>query len=77
MSSETMQIEKHLRNIEREFAQVKTLMGAFARQRITALREELVNEGFDEGLVELVGSVPVWEEDYKNDIRRVICEEHL
>lgn len=76
MSFENVQIgiERHLRNIEREFAQVKKFMEILTSQYIQALRKELAEEGFDKMLVELVGSVPVWEEDYKEDIRRVISQ---
>ena len=74
LASETVQIgiERRLRNIEREFVELKKLMKVLTSQHIQALRKELIEEGFDKALVELVGSVPAWDEDYKEDIRRVI-----
>lgn len=77
MISETIQMQKHLRNIEKEFAQFKKLTTVFTSQHIKALRKELLEEGYDEVLVELVGSVPVWEENYREDIRRMISERYL
>jgi hypothetical protein len=77
MVSDIIAMQKHLRHIEREFAELRRLMDVFSRQHIAALREELMSEGFDEILVELVGSVPGSGEDYKDDIRRAISREYL
>jgi len=79
MYSERVQIgvKRHMKNIEKEFTQLKKLMEVLTSQHIQALRKELVEEGFDKALVELVGSVLVWEEDYNKDIRRVISQRYL
>ena len=44
--------------------------------RIQELREQLLKEGLDERLVRLVGTVPLENNDYKEEIWAVICEKY-
>ena len=44
--------------------------------RIQELREQLLKEGLDEKLVRLVGTVPLENNDYKEEIRAVIHERY-
>jgi len=43
-------------------------------EKIEGLRQRLIDEGFDEELVPLVGTIPLREEDYKEEIREAISE---
>ncbi len=79
--SDTREIQRHLENIERELAALRKLIGAPLEAqdtedetRIQELREQLLKEGLDEKLVRLVGTVPLENNDYKEEIRAVIYE---
>jgi len=75
------EVRKHLENIERELAMLKKLIEAPVQTqedkdeaRIREIRKKLLDEGFDEELVRLVGTVPLLHDDYKEEIRAVIYE---
>ena len=77
------EVRKHLENIERELAMLKKLIEAPAQtqeskdeERIRELRKQLLDEGLDERLVQLVGTVPLIHDDYKEEIRAVIYERY-
>ena len=77
------EVRKHLENIERELAMLKKLIEAPAQtqeskdeERIRELRKQLLDEGLDERLVQLVGTVPLLHDDYKEEIRAVIYERY-
>jgi hypothetical protein len=77
------EVRKHLENIERELAMLKKLVGTPAetqedkdKTRIRELRKQLLDEGLDERLVRLVGTVPLLHDDYKEEIRAVIYERY-
>ncbi len=81
--SDTREIQRHLENIERELAALRKLIGTPLEiqdtedeTRIQELRERLLKEGMDEELVRLVGTVSLRNEDYKEEIRAVICERY-
>jgi hypothetical protein len=76
-------VRKHLENIERELTMLKKLVGTSTETqedkdetRIRELRKQLLDEGFDEELVQLVGTVPLLHDDYKEEIRAVIYERY-
>ncbi len=80
---DTREIQRHLENIERELAALRKLIGTPLEAqdtedetRIQELREQLLKEGLDEELVQLVGTVPLRNEDYKEEIRSVIYERY-
>ena len=77
------EVRKHLENIERELTMLKKLVETPAEKqetkdeaRIRELRKRLIDEGFDEELVQLVGTVPLLHDDYKEEIRAVIYERY-
>ena len=77
------EVRKHLENIERELVMLKKLIEAPAQvqeskdeERIRELRKQLLDEGLDERLVQLVGTVPLIHDDYKEEIRAVIYERY-
>ena len=83
MSAEDVQIQevqRHLSNIEREIAELKRLITvpregeSMGPEKLEILRQRLINEGFDEELVPLVGTIPLREEVYKEEIREAISE---
>ena len=45
-----------------------------AETRIQKLRKQLLDEGCDEELVQLIGTVPTHRDNYKEEIRTVIYE---
>ncbi len=80
---------KHIESLERELTTLKKLietpnesiMLSFEETqkskneaRIQKLRKQLMDEGLDEELVQLVGTVPLRRDNYKEEIRTVICE---
>jgi hypothetical protein len=80
---DTREIQRHLENIERELAALRKLIGTPLEAqdtedetRIQELREQLLKEGLDEKLVRLVGTVPLENNDYKEEIRAVIHERY-
>jgi hypothetical protein len=77
------QMQKHLENIERELAALKRLLETTSRDKgpveaevrgkdIESLKRELRQEGFDEDLLQLVGTVPLRQKEYKEEIRAAI-----
>lgn len=46
------------------------------QERIQEFREQLIAEGLDEELVQLVGTVPWSRDSYKEEIRAVIYEKY-
>jgi hypothetical protein len=77
------EVRKHLENIERELVMLKKLIEVPAQtqenkdeERIRELRKQLLDEGLDERLVQLVGTVPLIHDDYKEEIRAVIYERY-
>lgn len=71
------EIQRHIRNIEREIAKLKELIGRAKEDEsqqaeLVRLRQQLVEEGLDEKLVRLVGTLPIRNEDYKEEIRQAI-----
>lgn len=77
------EIRKHLENIERELAVLRNLVGVSTKTqedkeeaRIQELRKQLLGKGYDEELVQLVGTVPLIHDDYKEEIRAVVCERY-
>ncbi|MFC1717458.1 hypothetical protein ACFL6S_27605 [Candidatus Poribacteria bacterium] len=80
---DTREIRRHLENIERELAALRELIGTPLETqdtedetRIQELREQLLKEGLDEEFVQLVGTVPLRNKDYKEEIRAVIYERY-
>lgn len=72
-------VQEHLENLERELTMLKGLVKTVSETqegrdeaRIRELRKQLINEGLDEELVQLVGSVPLRRDNYKEEIRDVI-----
>ncbi len=81
--SDTQEIQRRLENIKRELAALRKLIGTPLEAqdtedetRIQKLREHLLKEGLDEELVQLVGTVPLRNKDYKEEIRAVIYERY-
>lgn len=81
------QMQKHLENIERELAALKKLLETTSRDEgpvkaevggkdIESLKRELRQEGFDEDLLQLVGTVPLRRKEYKEEIRAAISAKH-
>lgn len=75
------EIRKHLEGLERELIILKRLLETPAKaqgdeneKQIQELREQLISEGFDKELVQLVGTVPLYNIDYKEEIRNLIYE---
>lgn len=74
------EIERHLSNIEREIAELKRLIAGADQgelagaEQLGTLRQQLIDEGFDEELVLLVGTIPPREENYKKEIQQAISE---
>lgn len=80
---DVQRVREHLKNIERELAILKELIETPSEAQadrddseIQKLRKRLIDEGFDEELVQLVGTVPLRNSDYKEEIRAVIYERH-
>ncbi len=48
----------------------------YSEKQIQELRKRLIDEGLDERLVQLVGTVPLIHDDYKEEIRAVIYERY-
>ncbi len=76
-------VREHLENLEQELTTLKELVETASETqeggnaaRIQELRKQLINEGLDEELVQLVGSVPLRRDDYKEEIRAVIYERY-
>ncbi len=72
---------KHIENLERGLTTLKTLIETPEETqkiknetRIRKLRKQLLDEGWDEELVQLVGTVPLRRDNYKEEIRTVIYE---
>ena len=70
---------KHVENLERELTTLKKLIETpeetqkiRSETQIRELRKQLLDEGCDEELVQLVGTVPKRRENYKEEIRTVI-----
>ena len=68
--------QEHLENIERELTILKDLIAPAVEEhesedktRIQELRKQLIAEGLDEELVQLVGTVPLRSNSYKEEIR--------
>ena len=77
------EIRKHLDNLEQELVTLKKLIGlppeiqdTENEARIQELRKQLIDEGLDEELVQLVGTIPLKHDDYKEEIRAVIYERY-
>lgn len=80
------QIQKHLENIERELAKLRELLEKTLSEgrsieiskpeHIEKLKKELKQEEFDKDLVQLVGTVPLRQKDYKEDIRKAVSAKH-
>lgn len=71
------EIQRHIGNIEREIAKLKELIGRpkedeSQQAELVRLRRQLVEEGLDEELIRLVGTLPIRNEDYKEEIRQAI-----
>jgi hypothetical protein len=45
-------------------------------EQIEEIRRQLLNKGIDEDIVDLVGTIPIRDIDYKKDIRLAISERH-
>ena len=72
---------KHIENLEWELTTLKKLIEtpeetqkSKNETRIQKLRKQLMDEGLDEELVQLVGTVPLRRDNYKEEIRTVIYE---
>ncbi len=86
MNSQHFDIQKaqeHLENIERELTILKELIApsverqeSESKARIQELRRQLIAEGMNEELVQLVGTVPLRSNSYKEEIRTVIYERY-
>ena len=86
MDSRNFDIQKaqeHLENIERELTILKDLIAPSVEEqeseektRIQELRKQLIAEGLDEELVQLVGTVPLRSNSYKEEIRSLIYERY-
>jgi len=76
--AQIQEIQRHLNNIEREVTELKKLVArpikpANAKQ-LELLRHQLIAEGFEEELVQLVGVIPLRERAYKKEILDAISE---
>jgi hypothetical protein len=73
-------VQEHLENLEKEIGILKKLIESSLEtrneRRIHELRKKLLNDGLDEEIVMLVGTIPLYNENYKDDIRTVICERY-
>jgi len=74
-------VQRQIENLELELTALKKLLKPFGKtkkskgkKKIQNLRKQLMNEGFDEELVQLVGTVPIYQDDYKEEIRNLIYE---
>jgi len=71
-------IQEHLANLEKEITIIKELIGISTEissdNQIREIRERLIREGIDEDLVSLVGTIPIYDDDYKKDIYLAISE---
>ena len=72
---------KHIENLEWELTTLKKLIEtpeetqkSKNETRIQKIRKQLIHEGLDEELVQLVGTVPLRRDNYKEEIRTVIYE---
>ncbi len=82
-SYDIQKLREHLGNIERELSMLKKLVESSAEtkehaneERIQELRRKLISNGLDEEIVMLVGTIPLYNEDYKDEIRNVLYERH-
>lgn len=77
-AAQIQEIHRHLNNIEREVTQLKKLVAGSDRltsaKQLKLLRRQLIVEGFEEELVQLVGIIPLRKDDYKKEIREAISE---
>ena len=78
---EIKKLQEHLGNIEREISILKKLIESTVEakehaneKRIHELRQKLISNGLDEEIVMLVGTIPLYNEDYKDEIRKVLYE---
>ena len=78
---EAQGLRRIIENIERELTTLKKFIETPEEtqkiqneKRIRELRKQLLDEGCDEELVQLVGTVPKRRENYKEEIRDVIYE---
>lgn len=74
-------VQRQIENLELELTALKKLLKPFGeakkskrKKRIQKLRKQLMNEGFDGELVQLVGTVPIYRDDYKEEVRNLIYE---
>jgi predicted DNA-binding antitoxin AbrB/MazE fold protein len=82
LSDEGAQELRHIiENLERELTTLKKLIETSEEtqkikneERIQKLRKQLIDEGWDEELVQLVGTVPLRIDNYKEEIRNVVYE---
>ncbi|MBC8232159.1 hypothetical protein H8E77_21650 [bacterium] len=78
---EAQGLRRIIENIERELTMLKKFIETPEETQkiqnetqIQELRKQLLDEGCDEELVQLVGTVPKRRENYKEEIRTVIYE---
>ena len=74
---EAQGLRRIIENIERELTTLKKFIETpeeTQKIQIRELRKQLLDEGCDEELVQLVGTVPKRRENYKEEIRDVIYE---
>lgn len=76
--AQIQEIHRHLNSIEREVKELKKLIAGPGKptnaKQLELLRQQLLAEGFEEELVQLVGIIPLRKEDYKKQIREAIFE---
>ena len=78
---EAQELRRIIENLERELTMLKKFIEAPEEtqkikneMQIQKLRKQLMNEGCDEELVQLVGTVPLRVDNYKEEIRNAIYE---
>jgi len=78
---EAQELRRIIENLERELTTLKKFIetpektGKIKNEtQIRELRKQLLDEGCDEELVQLVGTVPKRRDNYKEEIQTVICQ---